>query len=106
MTVGSKLWVGENPWQCKCWELIKKWIPDQVEIIRDQERPICVFPLNFVDGCVSFVEEELIEHYNSIIKRQDSYEFCPIFKARNWVKRSKYIANLFSDTSNGGLEGF
>lgn len=65
MSIINDVSLSDNPWQCKCWFVIKQWLSDEVIIKRDQTRPVCVASLSFSEYCVPFIDKELIEHYSA-----------------------------------------
>lgn len=63
LSILTSIELDDNPWLCKCWEMIKNWVP--VKIFRDPNQAFCVTSLSSSEYCVPLVDNELIEHFTS-----------------------------------------
>lgn len=64
LTVTGALILDDNPWQCKCWEIMKNWISNIHTVINSTTA--CVhtmqnyFMMKFPETCLPFVDHKLI----------------------------------------------
>lgn len=81
--VRGSLLLDDNPWQCKCWENMKKWISDIQKVVNATSAS-CVHPMhsffmmNYPDSCLPFIDYRLVDIFtaNNIRPRSDTNFYC------------------------------
>lgn len=67
-----------NPWQCACYEEIKKWSTYfRYEHFKEPPgAPRCVVPKTFKDTCIEIIDFELIDYYKKQVPETYKKEVC------------------------------